>query len=285
MTEYGRHVEVIGWLGRLWYAYWHGAGPVHFFGGIVQAVLVVLGAILIYRAVGAAIRRVLVSKRVRGRYLDRRQADTLVTSLASLLRYLLYVLVLGTLLPLLGVDVRTLVAAAGIGGVALAFGAQHLIRDVINGFFLISEDQLAVGDLVTAAGVTGMVEDVGLRITKIREADGRLHIIPNGQIAQVTNHSTPARTGTVDVPVGPRSDLRALENLVARVCGEFGAARGEFLEPPRLVGLVPTGIGLGLRVSFKAEATREEQLEIGLRRALYLAVIDAGWRWTRGDRR
>lgn len=265
---------MLGALGGYWQAFWQGPGL-----GVSKAILVVLTAVIFYRVTRAAVRRVLVGGPMRGRYLDKRRADTLASTLTSLLRYTMYFLVLGTILPLLGVDISALIAAAGIGGVALAFGAQHLIRDVITGFFLLFEDQLAVGDQVIAAGVTGQVEEAGLRVTRIRDGDGRLHIIPNGQITQVTNLSTPVRLGQVDVPVGPRAELAKLEQLAATVCMEVAARHDGFTDPPRLVGLVSAAAGPALRVSFKAEGGRRDQLEMELRRALYLAVIGAGLRW------
>lgn len=261
---------------RVWRALWAGPGL-----GAVKAAGVVLAALILYRVMRTAIKRFLVSGAMRPRYLDKRRADTLASALTSLLRYTLYFLVLGTLLPLFGVNISALIAAAGIGGVALAFGAQHLIRDVITGFFLLFEDQLAVGDQVVTAGVTGRVEEAGLRVTRIRDADGRLHIIPNGQIVQVTNLSTSLRTGRVDIPVGPRADLPSLERVVEEACRAFAEAHPELAEGPQLVGLVPSAAGgsLALRVSFVVGGGLLEQCEIALRRQLYLAVTGAGWRW------
>lgn len=261
---------------RLWEAFWTGPGL-----GLIKAGAVILFALVLYRVVRAAIKRFLVGGAMRPRYLDKRRADTLASALTSLLRYTLYFLVLGTLLPLIGVNISALIAAAGIGGVALAFGAQHLIRDVITGFFLLFEDQLAVGDQVVAAGVTGRVEEAGLRVTRIRDADGRLHIIPNGQIVQVTNLSTPLRAGRVDIPVGPRADLPALERVVTEACRTFTELHPELSEGPHLVGLVPSGpgAGLALRVGFTAGGGLQEQCEIALRRHIFLAVTGAGMHW------
>src|SRR5690606_38145008 len=91
-----------------------------------------------------------------------------------------------------GVDTRSILAAAGILGLAVGFGAQNLVRDLVTGFFILSEDQFAVGDYITAAGVSGVVDSVGIRTTRLRDFGGELHIIPNGRIEQVTNHMGPA---------------------------------------------------------------------------------------------
>lgn len=270
---------MLSWVYASWHRFWTYSPWRIPAVAAARAALVVLGAMLVYRAARAGIKRFFASARVRGRYLDQRRADTLSSSLVSILRYTVYFLAAGLILPLLGINVGALAAAAGIGGVAVAFGAQHLIRDVITGFFLLFEDQLAVGDQVIAAGVTGTVEEAGFRVTRIRDAEGRLHIIPNGQIAQVTNLSTNARTGYVDVPVGARSDLLLLEEVTGRVCREFAAEHGPALAGLRVAGLVQLPAGLGLRVVFTAAAAERDRLEPLLRRALYLAVTGAGLPW------
>jgi small conductance mechanosensitive channel len=86
----------------------------------------------------------------------------------------------------LNVNTGSILAGVGVVGLAVGIGAQGLVKDVVNGFFILFEDQFAVGDYVNIAGVTGTVEDMGLRVTKIREATGDLHIISNGEITQVT---------------------------------------------------------------------------------------------------
>jgi small-conductance mechanosensitive channel len=91
----------------------------------------------------------------------------------------------------LNVDTRSILAGVGIIGLAAGIGAQNLVRDVVTGFFILFEDQFAVGDYVNIAGVTGTVEDMGLRVTKVREATGDLHIISNGEIKQVVRLHTP----------------------------------------------------------------------------------------------
>jgi small conductance mechanosensitive channel len=90
----------------------------------------------------------------------------------------------------LNVDASSILAGAGVVGLAAGIGAQTLVKDVVTGFFILLEDQFAVGDCVSIAGVTGTVEDMGLRVTKLREATGDLHIISNGEIRQVTRLST-----------------------------------------------------------------------------------------------
>jgi moderate conductance mechanosensitive channel len=91
------------------------------------------------------------------------------------------------ILPLLGLDIKPLLASAGIAGLAIGFGAQTLVKDVINGFFILVEDQYHLGDVVQIAGVKGTVEDMTLRRTALRDGDGSLHFIPNSEIKVVSN--------------------------------------------------------------------------------------------------
>jgi small-conductance mechanosensitive channel len=91
------------------------------------------------------------------------------------------------ILPLLGLDIKPLLASAGIAGLAIGFGAQTLVKDVINGFFILLEDQFHLGDVVQIGGVKGTVEDMTLRRTALRDGDGTLHFIPNSEIKVVSN--------------------------------------------------------------------------------------------------
>ena len=106
----------------------------------------------------------------------------------------------------LGVDLKPILAGAGILGLAIGFGAQTLVKDVITGFFILLENQIRVGDVVTAAGMTGEVEAVNLRTTVLRDVDGKTHIIPNSAITVVTNATRDFSRALLDVGVSYRED-------------------------------------------------------------------------------
>ena len=93
------------------------------------------------------------------------------------------------ILPLIGLDIKPLLASAGIAGLAIGFGAQTLVKDVINGFFILLEDQYHLGDVVQISGVKGTVEDMSLRRTALRDGDGTLHFIPNSEIKVVSRRA------------------------------------------------------------------------------------------------
>ena len=146
------------------------------------------------------------------------------------------VLVAGMLiLDELGISIAPLLATAGVAGIAIAFGAQSLIKDYFTGFFLLLEDQIRVGDVVEIAGRGGLVEDLTLRYVRLRDLEGHVHYVPNGEIKLVTNRTRGHATPVVDVPISYAADsdavlrvmreiaeaLRADPDWSARIAGEM----------------------------------------------------------------
>lgn len=166
-----------------------------------------------------------------------RRADTLGSVLRNASRVIAAVFFLLMTLQEFGVNIGPLVAGAGIAGVALGFGAQSLVKDVISGFFLLLEDQFAVGDLISIddGRHLGHVERMTLRITQLRDSEGRAHFIPNGAITKVVVLSKDYSKALVDVEVGYDADLDRVLGLLA----EIGQALREDL--PELV-LEPTDV-------------------------------------------
>jgi moderate conductance mechanosensitive channel len=120
----------------------------------------------------------------------------------------------------IGIDIAPLITAAGIGGLAIGFGAQNLVRDVISGFFLLLEDQIRVGDVVKIGDKAGQVEQITLRIITLRDFDGSVHIIPNGTITGVTNRTKEYAYAVVSVGISHRADV----DLALATLTEVGAA-------------------------------------------------------------
>lgn len=113
--------------------------------------------------------------------------ETLTKTLYSVVRYVMAFIIIMIILDMLGVNTRSIIATAGIGGIAIAFGAQTLVKDIVTGMMIIFDDSFRVGDFIQAAGVTGTVENLGVRQTKIRDYDGSIHIIPNSEITNIKN--------------------------------------------------------------------------------------------------
>ena len=121
----------------------------------------------------------------------------------------------------IGIDVAPLLASAGIAGIAIGFGAQTIIRDFLSGVFMILENQYGVGDVVTVNGITGTVEDVGLRITTIRDFDGTVWYVTNGSVTELGNRSQGWSVAVVDVPVAHSSDLEAAKDVLTQTVIEL----------------------------------------------------------------
>ncbi|MCL2004127.1 MAG: mechanosensitive ion channel family protein [Oscillospiraceae bacterium] len=155
---------------------------------LVYSVCVFLIALLLTTVVRVAVRRLM--RKNAGRNL---RADTLSKLLISVSAFVVWFLAVMQILAVgLGVDVTSILAAAGVLGVAVGFGAQTLVRDVISGFFLLFENQFSVGERVTVDAFTGTVEELGLRSTKIRGDNGEILFLPNGTISKVVNLSRAA---------------------------------------------------------------------------------------------
>ena len=183
-------------------------------------------AALLMRVVGFFVKR---TRRLADRHAaaNQQRASELRT-LAAILRATAYGLisfiVLINVLSLLGIDTKTLLASAGVVGVGIGLGAQSLFKDMLNGIFILIDGQYNVGDLVTIASVTGTVEDLTLRITKVRDGNGTLYFIPNSQVATVSNLSRDFTVATLSVSVDATADpdkvLRVLRDTALEVRNE-----------------------------------------------------------------
>jgi small conductance mechanosensitive channel len=153
----------------------------------------------------------------------RRRVDTLSGVIINTAQVVLIALALFTILPELGVNIAPILAGVGITGIALGLGAQSLVRDALNGLFILSENQYARGDTVTVAGVTGTVEDVTLRRTVVRDIDGVVYSVPNSAVVVSANYTRDYAKVRVSVPVHATSDLsrvRTVADDVGRVLAE-----------------------------------------------------------------
>lgn len=122
-----------------------------------------------------------------------------------------------------GLQIAPLLASAGIVGVAIGFGGQYLVRDVITGFFLIFENQYRIGDVVNMEGLGGVVEDISLRVTTLRDMNGTVHYIPHGEIKKVSNLSKQFAKVNLNVGVSYRTDLNKLIEVINRVGSELAS--------------------------------------------------------------
>ncbi|HEX8004416.1 MAG TPA: mechanosensitive ion channel domain-containing protein [Mycobacteriales bacterium] len=210
-------------------------------GGLKVLVILVLAVLTVRvarRAVPRAVGRVADASRGDVRWEQRTR--TLSGTLVSVVGVIVWATAFVTVIGQLGVNLGPLLAGAGVVGLAVGFGAQQLVRDVISGFFVLVEDQYGVGDTVTAGGVTGTVESMTLRLTRIRGDDGVLHHLRNGDLGTVSNASRGYGVATVTVPVPPDADAAAVEErirLAMAALVESGEVDGLLLADPQVLGV------------------------------------------------
>lgn len=166
-----------------------------------------------------------------------KRAKTLGALLLSILHYTVYFIAAIMVLQTFGVPASSIIASAGIVGLAVGFGAQNLVKDIISGFFILFEDQFSVGEYVTVAGVTGTVEQLGLRSTTIREWTGHLYTIPNGEIGMVKNYNRGPILGLVTVRIDYAYDIDKAIDVIKGTLEKVYQEREDILEMPIIYGV------------------------------------------------
>lgn len=191
----------------------------------LRILLVFAGAWLLNKIVSVSIERV-IRKMVKPDFYataeaEKKREDTLIHVFSRTFGVLLYVIVAMMVLSELGVNIGPLIAGAGVAGLAFGFGAQYLIRDVITGLFIIMENQYRVGDVICVEGTCGVVEDINLRLTVLRDLDGTVHYVPNGSITKASNMSKDFARVNMTVGVGYDADIDKVRDVVNRVGKEL----------------------------------------------------------------
>jgi small conductance mechanosensitive channel len=186
------------------------------------------------------IARALVGRRRGARSVGTGRADTLAFSFQSVSRIIIVALGVMLVLQEAGVDIKTVLGGAAIFGVAIAFGAQDMMKDYLSGFLILLEDQYQLGDLITIGGVTGTVESVNMRVTVLRDLEGRVHFVPNGQIEHVTNRTYAWGRPVFEVPVGYTEDIdKVIETLIeiAKELSQDPDWKGSIIGDPDMLGV------------------------------------------------
>lgn len=181
----------------------------------------------------------------------------------------------------LEIDLAPLIAGAGIGGIALGFGAQSIVKDFLSGLFMMVEDQYGVGDIIDVGAATGTVEKVSLRSTTIRDVFGTVWHVPNGEILRVGNYSQLWSRALLDVEVAYDTDLELAQGVIQRVADELWEdprwGGDEMMERPEVWGVQSLGASsVAIRLVVKTEPSQQWAVERELRLRLKLALDEAG---------
>ncbi|WP_033544054.1 mechanosensitive ion channel family protein [Planococcus sp. CAU13] len=203
----------------------------------MKIVLIIIAAYIIVIVTRLLIRKTF-SVRIRGplKYNERRQ-QTLSKLLENVVAYVVYFIAIIAVLSAIKIDITGLIAGAGVLGLAVGFGAQNLVRDVITGFFIIFEDQFSVGDYVRIGQAEGTVEEIGLRTTKVKAWTGELFIFPNGTVTDIVNFSIHNSIAVVDVNISNESDIAKVESLIMEFLGTLQDRYEQIIKPAELLGV------------------------------------------------
>lgn len=274
-------------LAQRWHDFWHGDIGAWILTRGLKIGLLVIGGVLAARFINWAAQR--ITRRIDANFRD---SDALVRSesvkhrqaVASVISYvaigLLGIVVALEITDVLAIPVSSLVAPAAVLGAALGFGAQRIVQDLLAGFFIITEKQYGFGDLVqltlgSSNDALGTVEDVTLRVTKLRTSEGEMYTIPNGQIMKSLNLSKDWARAVIDIPVPTSADLNVVNDVLHRVC-DSAATDPELtdllLDSPQLMGVESIGLD-NVNLRMVARTLPGKQFEVG--RRLRLLVIAA----------
>ena len=247
---------------------------------VLYIVVILVAARVAYGLLIYLLRRILADRKVK-HLLDERKANTLFSLLRSMLFYgITFTVFLHTLRRLFPFDTGTLLASASVLGVALGFGSQSLVKDIIGGFFILFENQFSVGELIKTGEFTGTIEETGIRTTHIRAWGGELHIIPNGSITAVTNFSRGKMLAKVEIQIPYDEDLERAMGVMSTVCEEVSVEFGEkIIEAPTVQGVTQFGErNVVLRVIAFTQPNEQWSLERELRRRIHSAFLKEGIR-------
>lgn len=245
-----------------------------------QLALILATCVFIYWAIKLAIkavRRAVEHGEIAHGADAKRRADTLTSVMDNMARVLIAAFFLVTVLSEFGVNIGPLLTGAGIAGLAVGFGAQALVKDMISGFFILMENQFSVGDIISVGTHSGTVERMTLRVTLVRDSEGKAHFIPNGAISDVVVMSKDFARALVEVDVAFGTDLEAAEALLAEIGKQLAEERpDDVLEPTDVKGVEKlSGSGITLRTLTKTAPGKQFEVARELRSRIAHRFVEA----------
>lgn len=245
-----------------------------------ETIVVKPAKILLIFAIAFVARRVLsrfTSRLISGRA---RRVETVAALLRSTISVAVWTVAVLMAMSELGLNLGPLIAGAGIMGVAIGFGAQNLVRDFLSGLFMLVEDQYGVGDVIDAGPAIGVVESLSLRSTRLRDVNGTVWHIPNGQIERVGNRSQQWARAVLDVPVSYQTEISHATEVImstAEAMCQDPAVSNVILASPEVWGVENLGAdGVTIRVTLKTSPNEQLRVTRELRARVKKAFDDAG---------
>ncbi|WP_239696781.1 mechanosensitive ion channel family protein [Paenibacillus oryzisoli] len=228
----------------------------------IKIILIYVIARIVIKVADKTIDHMVIAREKSPLKIDRRRSNTISILIHNLIAYTVNLVAIMLILGQVGLNLGPLLAGAGVLGLAIGFGAQSLVKDVITGFFIIFEDQFGVGDVIQIDQFKGTVEEIGIRVTRIKSWTGEVHIIPNGNIKQVTNFSTYNSIAIVDVSLAYDADIDRAIVLLNEVVAEVYERTENIVKVPQVLGVQMVGT-TDLKIRVIAECTPNKQGEVG----------------------
>lgn len=245
---------------------------------LVSAIILVLQFLLalivffILRKVGRYVIETVFRRYIKEKHTVPNRYNTLYKLSQNIYNSVLYFFLIYTILELMGIPVGTLVAGAGVIGLALSLGAQGFVSDIVNGFMILLEKQLDVGDVVEINSILGVVEDVNLKTTKLKDFDGTIHFIPNRSITVISNRSRADMRVMIQIRLFPNTDLDKVRRVLDRVNQNLIPKYDEITIEPSEIAFVPIGSGqTAAQIIMYTKAGKE----FGVRNAFYENYVEA----------
>ncbi|MFL2117616.1 mechanosensitive ion channel family protein [Marinilactibacillus psychrotolerans] len=277
-TEDGSVDEVIGEVTKqknLLTQFWESIDWQEIFVYGVMLVLKILLSLIVFfilKKVGRYVIETVFRKYIKEKHTVPNRYNTLYKLSQNIYNSVLYFFLVYTILGIMGIPVGTLIAGAGVIGLTLSLGAQGFVSDIVNGFMILLEKQLDVGDVVEINSILGVVEDVNLKTTKLKDFDGTIHFIPNRSITVISNRSRADMRVMIRIRLFPNTDLDKVRRVLDRVNQNLIPQYDEITIEPSEIAFVPIGAGqTAAQIIMYTKAGKE----FGVRNAFYEHYVEA----------
>ncbi|MCZ8524082.1 MULTISPECIES: mechanosensitive ion channel family protein [Paenibacillus] len=275
----GEVLDTAGWK-EAWFQFQHKAVDYLSNPGMWAAIVFTVVKILILFVVARLIIKLadkiidsMMAARDKGPiHFSRRRTQTIGKLIRNIVTYVVNFILILMILSQFNVNLGPVLAGAGVLGLAIGFGAQSLVKDVITGFFIIFEDQFAVGDVIQVGTYKGTVEEIGLRVTRLKSWTGEIHILPNGTINQVTNFSVNNSLAVIDVNVTYETDIDEAIKILKETAEAYYENSVDIVKAPAVLGVQTMGTS---EITLRLTAECKPNAQFGVARDLYSLIKKA----------
>lgn len=244
---------------------------------VIKIVVVILIGRVVITVAQKMLNHMMIERENHPLKFDQRRTRTIGKLLNNVVTYTVNFILILLVLGQLGIDLAPVLAGAGVIGLAIGFGAQSLVKDVITGFFIIFEDQFGVGDVIQTGVFKGTVEEIGLRVTRIRSWTGEVHIIPNGSIQQVTNFSVHNSMAVVDFPISYEEDVERTVEIMRNTILSAYTELDNVIKMPEVLGIQNLGAtDVVIRVTAECKPNTQSGVEREMKKLLKTALEKNG---------